>query len=653
MHRATFAGQRPRSLTMAAGFLRLRRAAGWAVLCVLAGAVVPFAAPQPPPKTPAPAVAQKAEVMAHLNAVVAWYHQVSAADSWTLQPSDDYYKSGQDELTTQVLVNSFGSARAMVAVIGEEKAPDSKGGPGDLRSVRLATRVATNTEMLSNLRAEEADMEKRIDASAPQDRAPLIAQKEVLQARVDLSSALGETLGKAMTLVSSTEETGNGQSLSEEVSALQRTVPDLFDDQGNPQAKKASPPATHSVSDGLFSRALALASFVRYRHSLELLIGETDKLIAGANQLSKPLGAELRDALNSPDASGSTAPDETDAAQLGTERDRIEGLATRVKTLSAALMPLRSESVALQRSRSNLAEWKASLASQTNSILRTLFVRAVALGVALLVIVVLSEIWRRATFKYIHDPRRRRQLLLVRRFATALLMGIILVTAFVSDFSSLATFAGFITAGIAVALQTVILSVAAYFFLIGRFGVKVGDRITVSGVTGDVIDIGLVRVFLMELAGTGIDLHPTGRVVVLANSALFSATPLYKQLPGTDFAWHEIYVPLTDDADTIRTRDQMLAAVEKVYGGYRSLIERQHGDLERLLDYKTEVPVPSGHIRLSDTGLEAVVRYPAEIRNMTEVDERVTAEVLIAIRADEVLKKSVTAMPRIRAAVKS
>jgi small-conductance mechanosensitive channel len=249
--------------------------------------------------------------------------------------------------------------------------------------------------------------------------------------------------------------------------------------------------------------------------------------------------------------------------------------------------------------------------------------------------------------------RRRRQFLLIRRFATAILMTVIIIMGFVSNFSSFATFAGFITAGIAVALQTIILSIAAYFFLIGRYGVRVGDRVTVSGVTGDVIDIGLVRVFLMELAGTGIDLHPTGRVVVLANSALFSTTPLYKQLPGTDYTWHEVFVSMAADADTAKAESILLKAVNGVYGGYRQSMERQHGDLERILDYKTDLPVPSGHVRFTDTGLEVVIRYPAEIRRMSEIDEQVTQQVLAAVRGDEELKKSLSAMPRIRAAVKS
>ena len=171
------------------------------------------------------------------------------------------------------------------------------------------------------------------------------------------------------------------------------------------------------------------------------------------------------------------------------------------------------------------------------------------------------------------------------------------------DFSSLATFAGFITAGVAVALQSVILSVAAYFFLIGRYGVKVGDRVTISGVTGEVMDVGLIRVYLMELAGTGVDLHTTGRVVVFANSALFSATsPLYKQIPGTDFTWHELSAVVKPDKDAAYVRKRMFEAVSAVYADYKPSLERQHSAVERLIDVRIELPEPAVGLRLGDRG---------------------------------------------------
>ena len=632
-------------------FRLLRRSIpAWAAAALILGQWAPSASAQGPAKAPPPAI-RDADVTTHLNAAVSWYRQVKASDAWALQPADDFYKSSQDDLTGQALTNAFAYGQAMVAVVAVETGGSGQKS-GDARGARLATRAAANVQELGDLREEESGLDLRISAAAPANRPAMTAQRQVLQSRIDLDEALGDTLGKTMALISGGGGVGGGEGLAEQISALEHTVPGVFGVQGRAQQKDA-PPVARSSSDGLAGRASALISFVKYRRSLEALAGQTGRLLDGAAQLNTQLVSRLRDAVDQGQEEGKEADGAADAGQLDASRRKIEALTQRVKTLSAALVPLRAEMVALERSRSNLTEWRASLETQTDSIMRVLLIRAVSLGVVLFIVLLVSEVWKRATFRYVHDVRRRRQLLLVRRFASSILIVLVVVLGFVSDFSSLATFAGFITAGIAVALQTVILSVAAYFFLIGRFGVKVGDRVTVSGVTGDVIDIGLVRVFLMELAGTGVDLYPTGRVVVFANSALFSTSPLYKQLPGTDYTWHEVFVLVPGDSDPTMPKEWMLKAVEAVYHGYRGSIERQHGALERLLDYKTDVPVPSAHVRLGDTGIEVVVRYPAEISKMAEIDENVGVGVLAAIHANEAFKKSTLSMPRIRSAVKT
>src|SRR5258707_15767020 len=102
-------------------------------------------------------------------------------------------------------------------------------------------------------------------------------------------------------------------------------------------------------------------------------------------------------------------------------------------------------------------------------------------------------------------------------------IGVILVLAFATQLGSAVTFAGLLTAGIAVALQNVIVSVVAYFFLIGKYGIRVGDRVQIAGVNGEVVDIGLVRIHVMELGGPG-DAQPTGRIVALSNSIVFQPT---------------------------------------------------------------------------------------------------------------------------------
>src|SRR5208282_1429974 len=155
----------------------------------------------------------------------------------------------------------------------------------------------------------------------------------------------------------------------------------------------------------------------------------------------------------------------------------------------------------------------------------------IVLGI-LAVVFALGELWRRGVLLYAHEPHRRYQLLLVRNIILwTVVIGIIGVSS-VTEISAFATFAGLITAGLAVAMQSVLVSIVGYFFLIGKYGVRVGDRVQIGTVSGEVIDLGLVRMHLMELNSQG-PLGATGRVVAFANSIVFqSSGGLFKQISG-------------------------------------------------------------------------------------------------------------------------
>src|SRR6185437_2324092 len=232
--------------------------------------------------------------------------------------------------------------------------------------------------------------------------------------------------------------------------------------------------------------------------------------------------------------------------------------------------------------RSDLQETVDSIDRESGVTGRALILRAAGLGFAIFVVLLISGLWRRATFKYVHDARRRRQFLVLRRVVVAAAIIITVILGFVTEFGSLATYAGFVTAGVAVALQNPILSVVAYFFLIRRYSVRVGDRVTISGVTGRVVDISLLRIYLMELSGP--DLHSTGRMVVLSNAVLFQPTAsLFKQIPGAEYLWHSVTLTIIATADVEKAYSRLQAAANKVYDTYRDAIQRQHDLAQRFI----------------------------------------------------------------------
>jgi small-conductance mechanosensitive channel len=240
--------------------------------------------------------------------------------------------------------------------------------------------------------------------------------------------------------------------------------------------------------------------------------------------------------------------------------------------------------------------------------------------------------------------------LTVRRIVVAAVVLVIIIASVVSEFGSLVTFVGLITAGIAVALQTVILSGVAYFFFIGRFGVRVGDRVTINGITGDVVEIGLFRIYLMELGGPKIDLHATGRIVVFSNAVLFQPQAFYKQIPGADYVWHEISFTLAPDTDYHTAEDRLLGAVDSVYDEYRSEVENQYRETSGTMQVAMEAPKPTGRLRFVDSGLEFAVRFPVPLRRASEIDDKITRHLLDAVNAEPRLKMVPTSTPKIQAA---
>jgi small-conductance mechanosensitive channel len=470
---------------------------------------------------------------------------------------------------------------------------------------------------------------------------------------LELQKALLDAIRKMAAFVESNGEISGG--LAGGINQLARSIPDVLGTGTSTEKQVITPTSSKpslANSGGLISDAMTLYGYLAAVRQIDALIQETDSMRDVADHLRTPLRDGMRATIQRSQQLSSQPPG-SNLDQLQAERKEFQALTERFKQLSTALLPLSQEIIVLTDSRTNFEEWRSSIAHESRQALRSVLVRVIGIVVALAVILVLSQIWRRVTFRYVSDPRRRRQFLVMRRVVIGFLIAVVLVLGFVSEFSSLATFAGFITAGIAVGLQAVLLSVAAYFFIIGRYGIRVGDRISVAGITGDVVDIGLVRLYLMELAGTGLDFYPTGRIVVFSNAVLFqTSTPLFKQIPGTEYAWHEVVVMIAPDGNHKMAQEELLAAVNAVYSRYRQSIERQHANIERHADIQVEMPRPEARLQFADGGLELLVRYPVEIRNAPDIDEEMTRKVLELVETDGGLKAVVSGVPKIRSAVK-
>jgi|tagenome__1003787_1003787.scaffolds.fasta_scaffold20988988_3 small-conductance mechanosensitive channel len=634
-------------------------------------------------------------LLGHLNTVITWYRDITSKVQPTGLPSDAIYQDNAQNLGGQVVRLAFQSARAEADLVpssakaapvkpgtgkgSSKSAPITKADPkartnadsnpspsatsnpnadstpaneGTVRRQNLAQTLARVSSQIDDAQQKLDEVNKALPSAGTAKRRDLVARRERLQEQLALNKAMLDAIQKLSAFMEGGAD--DSDDLDSAIDQLARSVPEVLgsadDKKSLVKAAPQSAPAPGN-SSGLIGQSLTLFGQIRSMHDIDQVVGETNNLRDTVNRVRKP----LRDTLTATIRRGRELALQSDAtsAQPDVSPQEFQTLTARFKELSAATLPLAQELLVIEQIRVNFQQWRKSILDEMKSTVRALATRVLGIALALAGVFVLSEVWRRLTFRYVHDARRRRQFLVMRRFVTGFLVGVVLIMGFVSEFSSLATFAGFVTAGIAVGLQGVLLSIAAYFFVVGRYGIRVSDRISVAGVTGDVIDIGLVRLYLMELAGTGIDLYPTGRVVMFSNSVLFQAgMPLFKQIPGTEYAWHEVVASLNSGSNYKLVQDKFFSAVNTVYEKYRAGIENQLGSIERRLEVQLKAPVPEAKLQFADAGLEFVVRYPVDIRRASEIDDQVTRAVLKLLDEEQELKVSVMGSPKIRAAIK-
>lgn len=608
----------------------------------------------------APAIAQAPvpgssdELLQYLSENVDWYRRIAAFDQSPGTTEEVLYRNSVRWRARQAMQLGFEFAIADVPVVTSNHQGGTTAASGTDRSRNLSQLAAAADARVKELRATIAELDRQIQSSAT-TRPDLSARRDELVAELGLATARRDTVQKFSEFVNR-QEGGGAAGLVARIKNLQQSIPDLQTSGATTRPGAAetttpagAPEAFRPETAGILGLVSQMFTLSGRMGELKDLAGQAEVLRQANDKLRSPIRAQLQDAMRRADALTATQPSD-DESRLASKRQQFEALTTRFRQLAAAAVPLSEQNDYLSATRAGLLDWRGALDRVYATALRYLLIRVGAITAAILVLLGISTLWKHATFRYVHDTRRRVQFLLLRRIVIGVLLVIVVVAGVVTEFGSLATYAGLLTAGLAVALQSVILSGAAYFLFLGRYGVRVGDRVTISGITGDVIDTGLFRLYLLELGGSGRDMSATGRIVVFSNSVLFQPSPFYKQIPGADYVWHEVALTLSPDSDYHLAEKRLLGAVESVFKEYGENIRRQHETARDAIHLQLPTPQPFGRLRFVDAGLEFVVRYPVEIRRAAEIDDRITRKLLESIEEEPKLKLVPSSAPKIQPA---
>ena len=247
--------------------------------------------------------------------------------------------------------------------------------------------------------------------------------------------------------------------------------------------------------------------------------------------------------------------------------------------------------------------------------------------VVIVFITILRKIIVRLVNRRLEDVMVRYQWQKSSGYVAALLIVVVLVPLWLGGVQDLVTYLGLISAGLAIALQGLILDFVGWLFIMIRRPFRVGDRIEIGKFAGDVIDLRVFQFSMIEIGNWVDSDQSTGRIINVPNRQVFSEV-MANLSSGFEFIWNEIPVLLTFESNWKKAKE-ILEAIAEEYGN--ALTKNAQDEIKKasrkyLIFYKNLSP--RVYTTVKDSGVLLTIRYICEPRQRRGSSEAIWEEIL-------------------------
>jgi len=194
-------------------------------------------------------------------------------------------------------------------------------------------------------------------------------------------------------------------------------------------------------------------------------------------------------------------------------------------------------------------------------------------------------------------------------------------------FGSLSTYLGLLSAGIAISLKDLIVNFVGWTFIVIRKPFKVGDRIQIGEVKGDVIDIRVFQFSVMEIGGWVQSDQSTGRIMHVPNGIVF-IQPQANYTAGFDYIWHEIPVLLTFESNWEKAKKILMEVLLRNALHLSVNAEKQIKEAAKqyMIYYKKISPII--YTSVKDSGVDLTLRFLCDPRKRRDTEEAIWEDIL-------------------------
>jgi hypothetical protein len=466
-----------------------------------------------------------AQVIGYVWQSVNWYRHVYSERQVASDPGDLVFLNDNQAIESQIVQLSFEFAKADAALAKTasfaHEAATTSAPPSSVDLAHFVELKNRNDQVTQQTIADILKLNEKIASARKADRKQLQAALDDAQSRLELLQAVSPAVNDLIQFVQTARTAQrNTATLDLTIDDLAQSLPELSSP-AIPLSKLPAPDADSKTSNswretGLLGLGSEVSALNRKLRVVDEKIRLTNNFLLSAKNIHTPMSGFITRALQKASTSNLQT---SNLSLLREQKSQLDALTLELKAFSPAIVALDKQKALLEEYESHLLHWRTAVNSQYRQAWKKLAIRLLIVALIVGLLFGMGEISRRLALGRIQDPNRRRVISMVHRLLTLFAIAVVALFSVASDLSSLATYFGLLTAGLAVALQNVILASLGYLVLMGKRGIRIADRIQVSGITGDVINMGMLQFQLREF-----DVEEgrfTGHVATFSNSLVF------------------------------------------------------------------------------------------------------------------------------------
>jgi small-conductance mechanosensitive channel len=177
----------------------------------------------------------------------------------------------------------------------------------------------------------------------------------------------------------------------------------------------------------------------------------------------------------------------------------------------------------------------------------------------------------------------------------------------------------------------VITSIAGWFSIMLSNSIRLGQRVKIGDIKGDIIDISVIRTTIMEVGDwVDGDLY-NGRITTISNSFMFKEA-LQNYSADYPFLWDEVRVPIRTESDFKLAREILHEVAMDVCGEFAQESQRIWNKMKGKYRIEDAQVMPTVSMSFDENWITFTIRYVVDYKRRRSTKDKIYTRLLEEIR---------------------